>query len=134
MCRVRMFVDPAVERRSHVLARVLRKEETAARVGVGKGGGVVDEASDEDQRAFLRFILDYIHGVWVHDLKGRKGWRRTHMFPTSQQEAHPRLLAMQGRLAPFSGLSASWPERLSRFHLMGTPGDDSLSRVGSIGR
>ena len=58
VCRIRMIVDPAEERRRRILADHLRNEVTPARVLVHERRNIVDETSDDDQRALRGLLLD----------------------------------------------------------------------------
>ena len=56
--RIGMVIDTAKERSRRILANHLSDEMTTARVLVHESGHVVDEASDNDERALERLLLE----------------------------------------------------------------------------
>lgn len=58
MCSVRVVVNAAKERSGRVFAEVLREQMATTRVLIEEGRDIMDEATNNDERASLGLLLD----------------------------------------------------------------------------
>ena len=74
-----MVVDTAEERSRRILANHLRDEMTTTRVLVHERRNIVDEASNDDQRALSSLLLDCTQIVSMTSIANA---RNTHSSPS----------------------------------------------------
>ena len=58
VCSIRVVVNTAKERSGRVFANILREQMATTRVLVEEGRDIMDEATDNDERASLGLLLD----------------------------------------------------------------------------